>query len=50
MKLKSHFLPSDDPAVMEPKLQRSIGNSGTRLVSFPLFFAGILVLFISMLH
>ncbi|TNN02613.1 hypothetical protein fugu_010100 [Takifugu bimaculatus] len=34
----------DDPAVMEPKLQRSIGNSGTRLVSFPLFFAGILIL------
>ncbi|XP_003966284.1 ephrin-A1b [Takifugu rubripes] len=43
-------LSADDPAVMEPKLQRSIGNSGTRLVSFPLFFAGILVLCISMLH
>lgn len=35
---------------MEPKVQRSIGNSATQLVSFPLFFTGFLVLFVSMLH
>lgn len=49
-KLNSHFLSSDDPGVMEPKVQRSIGNSGTQLVSFPLFFTGFLVLFVSTLH
>lgn len=50
MKLNCHFLSSDDPAVMEPKVERSIGNSSTRLVSFPLFLTGILILLISMLH
>lgn len=50
MKLNSHFPPSDDPAVMEPKVQRSIGNSATQLGSFPLFFSGILVLLTLTLH
>lgn len=48
--LNPRFLSPDDPAVMEPKVQRSIGNSGASLVSFPLFFTGILVLLTLMLH
>ncbi|CAG11867.1 unnamed protein product [Tetraodon nigroviridis] len=39
-----------DPGAMVPKVERSIGNSATQLVSFPLFFTGFLVLFVSMLH
>ncbi|XP_068613072.1 ephrin-A1b [Brachionichthys hirsutus] len=32
----SNRLPADDPAVMEPNVQRSIGSSGAKLVSVPL--------------
>ncbi|XP_051261915.1 ephrin-A1b [Dicentrarchus labrax] len=46
----SNRLPADDPAVMEPKVQRSIGSSGAQLVSFPLFFTMIPVLIALMLH
>ena len=41
---------SDDPAVMEPNVQRSIGSSGVQLVSFPLFFTVIPVLLALMLQ
>lgn len=50
MKLSSCFLSSDDPGVMQPNVQRSTGSSATQLVSFPLFFTGVLVLLVSMLH
>ncbi|XP_070822731.1 ephrin-A1b [Chaetodon trifascialis] len=43
-------LPADDPDVMEPNVQRSIGNSGAQLVSFPLFFTLIPVLLALMLQ
>lgn len=33
----SNRLPADDPDVMEPNVQRSIGSSGTRLVSLSVF-------------
>uniref|UniRef100_H3DLU8 Ephrin-A1 n=1 Tax=Tetraodon nigroviridis TaxID=99883 RepID=H3DLU8_TETNG len=46
----SNRLSADDPGAMVPKVERSIGNSATQLVSFPLFFTGFLVLFVSMLH
>lgn len=44
------FLSSDDPAAMEPKVQRSIGSSGTQPVSFPLLFTMIPVLLALMLR
>lgn len=44
------FLSSDDPAVMEPKVQRSIGSSGTQPVSFPLLFTMIPFLLALMLR
>ncbi|KAM7383446.1 hypothetical protein PAMP_003096 [Pampus punctatissimus] len=40
----------DDPAVMEPNVQRSTGSSGTQLVSSSLFFTTISVLLALMLH
>ncbi|KAL6109480.1 efna1 [Pungitius sinensis] len=40
----SNRLPADDPAVMEPKVQRSIGSSGAQLVSFSLFLTTVSVL------
>lgn len=46
----SNRLPADDPAVMEPNVQRSIGNSGAQLVSFSLLFTTIPVLLALMLH
>lgn len=46
----SNRLPADDPAVMEPNVQRSIGSSGTKLVSLSLLFTMIPVLLALMLH
>ncbi|XP_030013579.1 ephrin-A1b [Sphaeramia orbicularis] len=46
----SNRLPADDPAAMEPNVQRSIGSSGTQLVSLSLFFTLIPVLLAVMLH
>uniref|UniRef100_UPI003AAF7EEC ephrin-A1b n=1 Tax=Centroberyx gerrardi TaxID=166262 RepID=UPI003AAF7EEC len=46
----SNRLPADDPAVMEPNVQRSIGSSGAQLISFSLFFTMIPVLLALMLH
>ncbi|XP_041649823.1 ephrin-A1b [Cheilinus undulatus] len=43
-------LPADDPAVMEPNVQRSIGSSGAQLVSFSIFFTMIPVLLALLLH
>lgn len=43
-------LPSDDPAVMEPNVQRSIGNSAARLLSSSLFFCLIPILLTLMLR
>ncbi|KAL0985248.1 hypothetical protein UPYG_G00154560 [Umbra pygmaea] len=34
----SNRLPADDPAVLEPKVQRSVGNSGVKLVSRSVWF------------
>uniref|UniRef100_A0A8C8DRF0 Ephrin-A1 n=1 Tax=Oryzias sinensis TaxID=183150 RepID=A0A8C8DRF0_9TELE len=44
------FPSSDDPAAMEPKVQRSIGSSAAQLVSLSLFFTMIPVLFAPVLH
>ncbi|XP_029928070.1 ephrin-A1b [Myripristis murdjan] len=46
----SNRLPADDPAVMEPNVQRSIGSSGVQLVSRSLFFTMIPVLLTLLLH
>lgn len=46
----SPFPSSDDPAVMEPKVEMSIGSSGTQPVSFPLLFTTIPVLLALMLR
>lgn len=46
----SNQLPADDPAVMEPNVQKSIGSSGAQLASFSLFFTMILVLLALMLQ
>lgn len=46
----SNRLPADDPGAMEPNVQRSIGSSGTQLVSLSLFFTLIPVLLAVMLH
>ncbi|TDH11818.1 hypothetical protein EPR50_G00064380 [Perca flavescens] len=46
----SNRLPADDPAVMEPNVQMSIGSSGAQLFSFPLFLTMIPVLLALMLH
>lgn len=46
----SNRLPADDPAVMEPKVQRSIGSSGAQLVSFSLVLTTISVLLAQTLH
>ncbi|KAM3873636.1 ephrin-A1b [Diretmus argenteus] len=46
----SNRLPADDPAVMEPKVQRSVGSSGVQLSSFSLFFTTIPVLLCLTLH
>ncbi|XP_056299888.1 ephrin-A1b [Pseudoliparis swirei] len=46
----SNRLPADDPAVMEPKVQRSIGSSGAQLVSFSLFLTLSSVLLALMLQ
>ncbi|XP_061572867.1 ephrin-A1b [Cololabis saira] len=46
----SNRLPADDPAVMEPNVQRSIGSSAAQLVSLSLLFTIIPVLFALMLH
>lgn len=46
----SNRLPADDPDVMEPNVQKSIGSSGAQLVSFPLFFTMIPVLLALMLQ
>ncbi|XP_056142497.1 ephrin-A1b [Lampris incognitus] len=46
----SNRLPADDPAVMEPNVQRSIGNSAMQLVSLSLLFTTIPVLFALALH
>ncbi|KAM8870221.1 ephrin-A1b [Spinachia spinachia] len=43
-------LPADDPAVMEPKVQMSIGSSGAQLVSFSLFLTALSVLLAHTLH
>ncbi|MEQ2264989.1 hypothetical protein XENORESO_000715 [Xenotaenia resolanae] len=40
----SNRLPADDPAVMEPNVQRSIGSSAAQLVSLSFFFTIIPVL------
>ncbi|CAI5662272.1 ephrin-A1b [Oreochromis niloticus] len=46
----SNHLPADDPAAMEPNVQRSIGNSAAQLVSRSLLFALTPVLLALMLH
>ncbi|XP_075868729.1 ephrin-A1b [Nelusetta ayraudi] len=46
----SNRLPADDPAVMEPNVQRSIGNSAPRLLSSSLFFCLIPILLTLMLR
>ncbi|KAK5862269.1 hypothetical protein PBY51_017681 [Eleginops maclovinus] len=46
----SNRLPADDPAVMEPKLQRSVGNSQAKLVSFSLLFTLLPALLALLLH
>ncbi|KAM8825691.1 ephrin-A1b [Synchiropus picturatus] len=46
----SNRLPADDPTVMEPKVQRSIGSSGSQLVSLSLFLTLALVLLAHVLH
>ncbi|XP_077577606.1 ephrin-A1b [Stigmatopora nigra] len=46
----SNRLPADDPTAMEPNVQRSIGNSGTRHVSLSLFLTLLPVLLVAMLH
>ncbi|CAN9513602.1 unnamed protein product [Ophioblennius macclurei] len=46
----SNRLPADDPDVMQPKVQKSIGSSGAQLVSFSLFFTLIPVLLALILH
>lgn len=46
----SNRLPADDPAVMEPKVQRSVGSSGSQLVSLPILFTLIPVLLALLLH
>ncbi|XP_061676997.1 ephrin-A1b [Syngnathoides biaculeatus] len=46
----SNRLPADDPTAMEPNVQRSIGNSGTRLVSCSLALTLLPVLLAAMLH
>ncbi|KAM3614870.1 uncharacterized protein V6R79_020160 [Siganus canaliculatus] len=43
-------LPADDPAVMEPNVQRSVGSSGAQLVSLPGLFVMIPVLLGLLLH
>ncbi|XP_020492993.1 ephrin-A1b [Labrus bergylta] len=43
-------LPADDPAAMEPNVQRSIGSSGEQLVSFSLLFTMLPVLIALMLQ
>lgn len=40
----SNRLPADDPDVMEPNVQRSIGSSGTQIVSLSILFTMIPVL------
>ncbi|XP_045554774.1 ephrin-A1 [Salmo salar] len=34
----SNRLPADDPTVLEPKVQKSVGSSGVQLVSLSVFF------------
>ncbi|XP_041844979.1 ephrin-A1b [Melanotaenia boesemani] len=46
----SNRLPADDPDVMQPNVQRSIGSSAAQLVSLSLSFTMIPVLFTLMLH
>ncbi|XP_028985789.1 ephrin-A1b [Betta splendens] len=47
----SNRLPADDPAAMEPNVQRSVGSSAAQLVSRSLFFTVIPVLLgLSLLH
>ncbi|XP_075996464.1 ephrin-A1b [Genypterus blacodes] len=47
----SNRLPADDPAAMEPNVQRSIGSSGARLVSHSIsLFLTVLVLLALTLH
>lgn len=46
----SNRLPADDPAAMEPKVQRSIGSSGAQLASLSLFLTMIPVLLALMLQ
>ncbi|XP_034030646.1 LOW QUALITY PROTEIN: ephrin-A1b [Thalassophryne amazonica] len=47
---QSNQLPADDPAAMEPNVQRSIGGSGARPVSLSLLSVIIPVLLALMLH
>ncbi|XP_049586980.1 ephrin-A1b [Syngnathus scovelli] len=46
----SNRLPADDPTAMEPNVQRSVGNSGTRTISFSFFLTLLPVLLAAMLH
>ncbi|XP_034083865.1 ephrin-A1b [Gymnodraco acuticeps] len=46
----SNQLPADDPAAMEPKVQRSVGSSQAKLVSFSLVFTLLPALLALMLH
>ncbi|KAF3839730.1 hypothetical protein F7725_018447 [Dissostichus mawsoni] len=46
----SNRLPADDPAAMEPKVQRSVGSSQAKLVSFSLVFTLLPALLALMLH
>ncbi|KAK9513828.1 hypothetical protein VZT92_027331 [Zoarces viviparus] len=46
----SNRLPADDPAVMEPNVQKSIGSSGAQLLPFSLFLTMSLLLLALMLH
>ncbi|XP_019734281.1 ephrin-A1b [Hippocampus comes] len=46
----SNRLPADDPTAMEPNVQRSIGNSGTRPISFSFLLTLLPVLFVTILH
>ncbi|KAI9533279.1 hypothetical protein NQZ68_025673 [Dissostichus eleginoides] len=46
----SNRLPADDPAAMEPKVQRSVGSSQAKLISFSLVFTLLPALLALMLH
>ncbi|CAL8290671.1 unnamed protein product [Merluccius merluccius] len=46
----SNRLPADDPAAMEPKVQRSVGSVGVQHVSYSLAFTIIPVLLVLALH